>query len=57
MVTLAEILLGILIAVATALVAAGLAVWGLIPAALAMTGVLLLRRSDEKIARALRAAT
>jgi ABC-2 type transport system permease protein len=57
MVTLAEILLGILIAVATALVAAGFAVWGLIPAALAMAGVLLLRRSDEKIARALRAAS
>jgi ABC-2 type transport system permease protein len=57
MVTLVEILLGILIAAATALVAAGYALWALIPAAAAALGLLLLRRSDEQIAKALRAAT
>jgi len=57
MVTLAELLLGFVIAAATALTAAGLFGWALIPAVLALVGVLLLSRSDEKIAQALRAAT
>lgn len=56
-VTLAEFGLGLVIAVATALVAFGWFGWALIPAALALVGVLLLSRSDEKIAQALRAAT
>jgi ABC-2 type transport system permease protein len=57
MVTLAELLLGFVIAAATALAAAGLFGWALIPAVLALVGVLLLSRNDEKIAQALRAAT
>jgi ABC-2 type transport system permease protein len=57
MVTLAELLLGALIAAATGLVAAGLFGWALIPAVLALVGVLMLSRSDEKIAQALRAAS
>ena len=57
MVTLAELVLGILIAVATAITAAGYLLWALIPAALALVGVLLLSRSDAQIAKALRAAT
>jgi ABC-2 type transport system permease protein len=56
-VTLAEFFLGLLIAVATALVAAGQAGWALIPAVLALVGVLLLSRSDAQIAQALRAAS
>ncbi|MFL5297090.1 MAG: hypothetical protein ACJ798_11980 [Phenylobacterium sp.] len=55
-VTLAEILLGLLIAAATGLVAFG-TWWGLVPAVLALLGVLLLRRSDEQIAEALRTAS
>jgi len=54
-VTLAELLLGLLIAGTTALVAFGSA-WGLAPAAVALAGVLLLRRTDAQIAAALRAA-
>jgi ABC-2 type transport system permease protein len=56
-VTLAELLLGLVIAVATAVLAAGLVLWALIPAGLALGGVLLLRRSDEQVAQALRAAS
>jgi ABC-2 type transport system permease protein len=55
-VTLAELLLGLLIAAATALFAFG-TVWGIAPAAVALVGVLLLRRSDDQIARALLAAS
>ena len=55
-VTLAEFGLGLLIAAATALVAFGGFGWALIPASLALAGVLLLRRSDAKIAQAMRAA-
>ena len=56
-VTLAEFFLGLFVAVATALVAAGLFGWALIPAGVALAGVVLLRRSDEQIAQALRAAS
>ncbi|WP_372784990.1 hypothetical protein [Phenylobacterium sp.] len=56
-VTLAEVLLGLLIAAATALLAAGLFGWALIPAALALAGVLMLSRTDAQIAQALRAAS
>lgn len=55
-VTLAELLLGLLIAMATGLFAFG-TWWGLVPAVLALVGVLLLSRSDERIAEALRMAT
>lgn len=55
-VALAEILLGLLIAAATAMFAAGL-IWGAIPAVLALAGVLMLRRTDAQIAQALRTAT
>jgi ABC-2 type transport system permease protein len=54
-VTWAEFALGLLIAGATSLFALGL-LWGLVPAALAGLLLLLLRRSDEQIAEALRAA-
>jgi ABC-2 type transport system permease protein len=54
-VSLAELLLGLLIAGATALIAFGTA-WGLAPTLLAGAAILLLRRSDEQIAAALRAA-
>jgi ABC-2 type transport system permease protein len=54
-VSLAEILLGLLIAAATALFAFG-STWGLLPGLVALAGVFMLRRSDEQIARALRAA-
>lgn len=57
MVTLAELVLGGIIAVATGLTAAGLLGWAVIPSVLAVAGVLLLRRSDAQIAQALRAAT
>jgi ABC-2 type transport system permease protein len=57
MVTLVEIVLGMIIAVATGLAAAGLFGWALIPAVLALVGVMLLSRTDEQIAQALRAAT
>jgi len=57
LVTLAELLLGFLIAAATGLVAAGLFGWALIPAVLALVGTLMLSRSDEKIAQALRMAS
>jgi ABC-2 type transport system permease protein len=57
MVTLVELLLGVIIAVATGLTAAGLFGWALIPAVVALVGVLLLSRSDAQIAQALRAAT
>ena len=56
LVTMAELMLGVLIAAATGLAAAGLVGWALIPAVLALVGVLLLSRSDEKIAQALRLA-
>jgi hypothetical protein len=54
---MAELLLGVLIAAATGLAAAGFLGWALIPAMLALVGLLLLSRSDEKIAQALRTAT
>ena len=57
LVTLAEVLLGLLIAAATGLTAAGLIGWALIPAGLALAGVLMLSRTDAQIARALRAAS
>jgi ABC-2 type transport system permease protein len=56
-VTLAELVLGLLIAAATALVAGRVFGWALIPAALALVGVLMLRRTDAQIAQALRAAS
>ena len=58
-VTLVELLVSLLIAAATALLAAGLpwAIWALVPAALAGLVLLGLRRSDAQIAEALRAAT
>lgn len=56
-VTLAEFFLGLLIAAATGLAAYGGFGWALIPAVLALVGVLLLSRSDAQIAQALRAAT
>jgi ABC-2 type transport system permease protein len=55
-VSLAELLLGVVIAGATMLFAVGTP-WGLLPAAIALVGVLLLRRSDAQIARALLAAS
>jgi ABC-2 type transport system permease protein len=54
-VTIAELVVGLLIAGATGLFAAGL-IWGLIPALVAAGGLLLLRRSDAQISEALRAA-
>ena len=56
-VTLSEFFLGLLIAAATSLVAFGWFGWALIPAVLALVGVLMLSRSDAQIAQALRAAT
>jgi ABC-2 type transport system permease protein len=56
-VTMAEVLLGLLIAVATGLLAGGFFGWALIPAALALAGVLMLRRTDAQIAQALRTAS
>lgn len=56
-VTLAELCLGLIIAIATGLAAAGAFGWALIPAVLALAGVLLLSRSDAQVARALRAAS
>ncbi|THD63251.1 hypothetical protein [Phenylobacterium sp.] len=56
-VTLMELLLGIVIAVATGMIAAGQFGWALIPAVLALVGVLLLSRSDAQVAQALRAAS
>ncbi len=56
-VTLAEFFLGLVIAAATALVAFGAFGWALVPAGLALVGVLLLRRSDAQVAQALRTAT
>jgi ABC-2 type transport system permease protein len=53
LVTLAELLLGLLIAAATALFAGGLLLLALIPAALVAVVVALLRRSDAQIAEAL----
>jgi len=54
-VSLAEFLLGVLIALATAILAFG-SFWALVPAAVALAAVLLMRRSDAQIAAALRAA-
>lgn len=56
-VTLAELLLGVLIAAATGLLAAGFFGWAIIPAVLALTGTMMLRRTDAQIAQALRAAS
>jgi ABC-2 type transport system permease protein len=56
MVTLAELMLGVLIAAATFLFAAGY-LWGLAPAILALVGVLMLSRTDAQIAQALRNAS
>ena len=49
-------MLGLLIAAATGLFAAGY-LWGLLPALLALVGVLLLRRTDAQIAQTLRNAS
>jgi ABC-2 type transport system permease protein len=57
LVTMAELLLGFVIAIATALAAAGLFGWALVPAAVALAGVMMLRRTDEQIAQSLRTAT
>jgi ABC-2 type transport system permease protein len=56
-VTVAELLLGLIIAAATGLVAAGQFGWAMIPAVLALVGVLLLSRTDAQIAQALRTAS
>ena len=56
-VTLAELLLGVLIAAATGLLAAGFFGWAIIPAVLALAGTMMLRRTDAQIAQALRAAS
>ena len=56
LVTIAQLILGLLIAAATGLVAAGFFGWALIPAALALAGVLMLSRTDAQIAQALRTA-
>jgi predicted benzoate:H+ symporter BenE len=56
-VTLAELLLGLLIAAATGLLAAGFFGWALLPAVLALAGVAMLSRTDAQIAQALRAAS
>jgi ABC-2 type transport system permease protein len=56
-VTLAELLLGLLIAGATGLLAAGFFGWALLPAVLALAGVAMLSRTDAQIAQALRAAS
>src|SRR6185312_364730 len=50
-VTLAEVFLGLLIAAATALLAAGYYGWAVIPAVLALAATLMLRRSDAQIAQ------
>ncbi len=55
-VTLAELALGVLIAAATALLAAGFALWALVPAAVVVVALALMRRTDAQIAQALRAA-
>lgn len=55
-VTVAEVAIGVSIALATGLFAAGL-IWGLIPAGVAGAIFLSLRRSDARIAEALRAAS
>jgi ABC-2 type transport system permease protein len=55
-VTVAEVAIGISIALATGLFAAG-TIWGLIPAVIAGAIFLSLRRSDARIAEALAAAT
>jgi ABC-2 type transport system permease protein len=57
LVTVAELVLGLVIAAATGLAAAGLIGWALIPAALAFAGVMMLRRTDDQIAQSLRTAT
>jgi ABC-2 type transport system permease protein len=55
-ITAAEIAIGLSIAAATGLAASGL-IWALVPAAFAAVVLLALRRSDERIAEALRAAS
>lgn len=55
-VTVAEVVVGLLLGAATASLAAGFVLWSLIPAAVSALAVLALRRSDAKIAEALRAA-
>ena len=57
MVTMAELVLGLVIAIATAVAAAGFFLWAVIPAVLALVAVLLLSRTDAQIAQALRAAS
>jgi uncharacterized membrane protein len=57
MVTMAELVLGLMIAIATAVAAAGFLGWALIPAAVALAGVMLLRRTDQQIAQSLRTAS
>jgi ABC-2 type transport system permease protein len=57
MVTMAELVLGLMIAIATAVAAAGFLGWALIPAAVALAGVMLLRRTDQQIAQSLRMAS
>ena len=55
-VMVADLLIALLIAAATGVVAAGFWLWALIPAALAGLLLWLLRRTDEQIAEALRSA-
>jgi ABC-2 type transport system permease protein len=57
LVTFAELLLGVLIAAATGLAAAGLIGWALVPAILAVVGVAMLSRTDAQIVQALRTAS
>jgi ABC-2 type transport system permease protein len=57
LVAVAELMLGLVIAIATGMAAAGLFGWALIPALLALAGVLMLRRTDAQIAQALRTAS
>ena len=56
-VTLAEVLLGLLIAGATGLLGAGAFGWAVVPAGLAFAAMLMLRRTDAQIAQALRTAS
>ena len=54
--SIVELLLGLLIAAATGLMAAGFILWAPIPAVLAGAILFALRRTDAQIAQALRAA-
>ena len=54
--TLSEVLIAMLISGATGLAVGGFAVWGVIPLVLAVTVLMLMRRTDEQIAKSLRLA-